>query len=119
MVEAYEEKSKRDMELLAWTCANIMNCWVKKKLRPTDLLPKNFRPGQKPQEDEYLNKRIVASGGIEGFKAQMRAKKEHEEESREVPVEFDNPDDEVVVVLDREYLASDSVEDEELAVDNG
>ena len=47
MVEAHEEKSKREMELLAWTCANIMNCWVKKAIKPKDLLPRNFRKAEK------------------------------------------------------------------------
>lgn len=104
MVEAYEEKSKRDMELLAWTCANIMNCWVKKKIRPTDLLPKNFRAGRSHQQDEYVQKRFDSIGGIDSFRAQMRARKEREEEAREVPVEFDDIEKDVVITLDREFV---------------
>ena len=114
MVEAYEEKSKRDMELLAWTCANIMNCWVKKQVRPTDLLPKNFRPGQAHQESEYVKKRFAAVGGIDDFKAQMRAKKEREEEAREIPIDFNDADDEVVITLDREFVGfATDVEDQD------
>ena len=103
MVEAYEEKSKRDMELLAWTCANIMNCWVKKQIRPTDLLPKNFRPGQKHEESGYVKKRFAAVGGIDDFKAQMRAKKQREEEANEAFIDFSDGEDEVTIVLDRDF----------------
>jgi hypothetical protein len=102
MVEAFEEKSKRDMELLAWMSANVMNCWTKKTLRPSDLLPKNFRKGQVRQESEYVKKRFAAVGGIESFKAQMREKKQREEEARDVDSEYEHKDDTAVIVLDRE-----------------
>ena len=115
MVGAFEEKSKRDMELLAWTCANLMNCWTKKKLRPTDLLPKNFRKGQVRQESEYVRKRFAASGGIEGFRAEMRARKQREEEALDVHGEYELDDDTVIVTLDRDYEFTP----DDLEVDDG
>lgn len=117
MVEAHEEKSKRDMELLAWTCANLMNCWVKKKIKPRDLLPRNFRKTESVESNAYVQSRFAEkqSGkkSLEDFKAMMRARQEKEEDNIGIPVEEE--DDSVLIVLDREledFLPDEGVSDD-------
>ena len=38
VVDGYRKRSEREQELMAWHAANIMNCWVKKKVTPQKLL---------------------------------------------------------------------------------
>jgi len=114
MVEAHEEKSKRDMELLAWTCANLMNCWVKKKIKPKDLLPRNFRKPESIESNEYVQSRFRDSQSLGDFKAMMRARQEKEEENIGIPIEEE--DDSVLIVLDREiedFLPDEGVYDDD------
>ena len=101
MVEAHEEKSKRDMELLAWTCANLMNCWVKKKIKPKDLLPRNFRRPQSIESNEYVQARFAEKQSFDDFKRMMQARKDKEEERLGAILE--EQEDSVVIVLDRDF----------------
>lgn len=113
MVEAHEEKSKREMELLAWTCANIMNCWVKKAIKPKDLLPRNFRKAESPADNEYVQARFAETQTIGDFKRMMRERKEKEEDNIGIPVE--EREDSVLIVLDREledFLPDEGVFDD-------
>lgn len=37
---ANNERHELEMEMLAWHAANVMNCWAKKTIQPSDLLGK-------------------------------------------------------------------------------
>jgi hypothetical protein len=75
MFKGHQVQQKRQMEMLAWACANIMNCWSKKSIKPKDLLPK-----EKGVASDYENQRVSMSpGSIGDFKAMMRRRVEDAE----------------------------------------
>ena len=76
ILKGHEAQTRRQMEMLAWTCANIMNCWTKKTIKPKDLLPR--QKGQASEPSDYEKKRSMPDT-VEGFKAMMRKKKEEAE----------------------------------------
>jgi hypothetical protein len=52
-VESHRRKFEIQMEQLAWVCANIMNCWVKKAIKPEKLLPKTAK--RKPGREKFTS----------------------------------------------------------------
>jgi len=77
ILKGHEARSRRQMEMLAWTCANIMNCWSKKKIKPSDLLPRE--KGKMSGPSEYEQKRSMPKT-IDGIRSMMRKRKEDAEE---------------------------------------
>jgi len=52
-VESHRRKFDIQMEQLAWVCANIMNCWIKKPVKPERLLPKTAK--RKPRKERFTS----------------------------------------------------------------
>jgi len=77
MFKGHQAQQRRQMEMLAWACANIMNCWTKKKIKPKDLLPRE--KGKMSGPSEYEQKRTMPKT-IEGIKAMMRKRMEDKED---------------------------------------
>lgn len=76
ILKGHEAQTRRQMEMLAWTCANIMNCWTKKTIKPKDLLPR--QKGQMSEPSDYEKQRSMPKD-LAGFQAMMRRKKEEAE----------------------------------------
>lgn len=76
IIKGHQARTRREMEMLAWACANIMNCWTKKKIKPADLLPRE--KGKMSGPSEYEQQRTMPKT-LEGIKAMMRRKQEESE----------------------------------------
>jgi len=76
IADAYEERSRHEMERIAWACANLMNCWSKKKIKPADLLPKGkfFKEskGNEPKLSRFEQKMIANKKDMSAFQSMMR-----------------------------------------------
>jgi hypothetical protein len=75
IAEGHEEQSRHELERMAWACANLMNCWTKKKIKPADLLPKGkfFKGAAKaPRMSSFEQKMISKKKDMKSFQAMMR-----------------------------------------------
>jgi hypothetical protein len=78
IADGYEERSTHEMERLAWACANLMNCWSKKKIKPADLLPKGkfFKKenekAKQPRLSAFEQKMISNKKDMGAFQTMMR-----------------------------------------------
>jgi len=74
--DGHAERSTHEMERLAWACANLMNCWSKKKIKPADLLPRgNFFKKEKektPRLSQFEQKMISNKKDMGAFQTMMR-----------------------------------------------
>lgn len=82
-MRGYAKRMEHNHELLAWHAANMMNCWVKKKVTVDRLLGR--KEDQAPQSLAELQEVMRAN--------QARAEQSVEIDSGDEAIIFDDPDE--------------------------